>query len=364
MASALKNLINEPLVITMAKQLRRSWPAFDEAKFITLSTTGLGALEFKPRALHICAALEQTLPTDFKKSAPILLKAMKGPEAMSGWALWGVGEFVARHGLSTPEVGLEVLHQLTQGFTAEWAIRPFLTAHPKLAYATLAKWVRDESDHVRRLVSEGSRPLLPWGSRLDAAVKDPSPSLPLLRLLQDDPSEYVRRSVANHLNDIAKHHPAVIAEWLETHLPEATAERRSLLRHASRTLIKKGDARVLAAWGIGGKLRGQASLEVTPRKIALGEFVELHVTLESASTKPQELAIDYVVHHIKADGSSSPKVFKGWSVKLGAKENRALVKKHTVKQITTRRYYPGRHRVSLQINGTVIAESAFELKLP
>ena len=154
------------------------------------------------------------------------------------------------HADPTPERALPTLAELTQRFTAEFAIRPFISRHPQPTLDTLARWVHDPSAHVRRLVSEGSRPRLPWGLRLQALVQDPSPTLPLLRALQDDPSAYVRRSVANHLNDIAKDHPDLVARWVGEHRAGASAERAALLRHASRTLIKKGHPEVLAAWGL------------------------------------------------------------------------------------------------------------------
>jgi hypothetical protein len=199
--------------------------------------------------------------------------------------------------------------------------------------------------------------------RLNALVDDPSPTLPLLRALQDDPSEYVRRSVANHLNDIAKDHPKLVAAWLEQHLPGASEQRRALLKHASRTLVKQGDARVLAAWGLDGRLRGEATLSVKPVRIALGGAVKLSLTLRSTAKAEQTLHIDYVVHHVKANGVTSPKVFKGWHVTLAPREERVLVKQHAVKPITTRTYYPGRHRVVVQINGRPAAEAAFTLRV-
>jgi hypothetical protein len=216
---------------------------------------------------------------------------------------------------------------------------------------------------VRRLVSEGSRPRLPWGMQLRALVADPSPTLPLLRALQDDTSEYVRRSVANHLNDVAKDHPARLADWLAEHLPEASAERRALLRHASRTLIKKGDARVLQAWGLGGRFRGEATLVLKPARLALGGAVQMTLELRSTARSAQTLVIDYAVHHVKADGSTSPKVFKGWQVSLAPREGRVLVKQHAVRPITTRTYHAGRHRVLVQINGQPVAEAAFTLRV-
>ncbi len=364
MAEAFKHLIDRATVRAIAARLRMAAPAFDERRFETLATDGLDGLEFKARAMRLCEALEATLPPEFESAARMLAAAMDGDDGLQGWALWPVGEYVARRGQHLPALSLALLHRLTQRFTAEFAIRPFLQNHPALVLGTLHEWTRDGNEHVRRLVSEGSRPRLPWGLQLKALVADPSPTLPLLRALQDDPSEYVRRSVANHLNDIAKDHPAVVAQWLEEHLPGAGIERRRLLRHASRTLIKRGDPRVLAAWGLGRPLRGAATLAVKPARAALGGEVRLTATLSSSAAKPQPLAVDYVVHHVKADGSSSPKVFKGWQLVLAPTASVTLEKRHSLKVITTRRYHAGRHRVTLQVNGQAVAEAGFLLKMP
>jgi 3-methyladenine DNA glycosylase AlkC len=377
MAEPFKNLINVPLIEAASAHLVRVWPAFDASRFVALATHQLDALELKARALQITDALSATLPTEFAAAADVIEAAL-GPaepgeqmadlpitdDGLAGWVLWSAGEFVAQRGLQEPERALRALHAITQRFTAEFAIRPFLITHEALTLRTLAEWVHDPSAHVRRLVSEGSRPRLPWGVQLKAFVADPSPTLPLLRALQDDPSEYVRRSVANHLNDIAKDHPAIVAEWLETYLPSASAARRGLLRHASRTLIKRGDARVLRAWGLGDRLAGETSLVLSPASVRVGDTVELTVQLRAlADAQPQTLAIDYAVHHVKADGRTSPKVFKGWTCTLAPGESRTLVKRHSMRAVTTRRYYAGEHRVAVQVNGTTVAESAFFLEL-
>jgi 3-methyladenine DNA glycosylase AlkC len=285
-----------------------------------------------------------------------------GAQGLAGWVVWPLGEFVARRGLDHPQRALAALHAMTQRFSAEFAIRPFIERHPALVFDTLHRWTRDPSPHVRRLVSEGSRPRLPWGLQLRQLVADPSPTLPLLEALQDDPSEYVRRSVANHLNDIAKDHPGRVADWLEQHLPGAGRERRALLRHASRSLIKRGDPRVLALWGVGAPLRGDAHLALSPATLQLGDTLALSVTLTSRARRPQPLLIDYAVHHVKADGRCSPKVFKGWTLELAAGETRALQKRHAIRPITTRRYFSGTHRVELQVNGRVMAEARFDLQ--
>jgi 3-methyladenine DNA glycosylase AlkC len=376
MAEPFKNLINAQLVRDAAAQLARTSPGFDTRGFVRQATQGLDALEMKARAMRIADALQATLPRPFHAAADALEAALAPPEAgeqmaqleglqhgLRGWILWPVGEFVAREGQAHPERALAALHAITQRFTAEFAIRPFLIAHPQLSFDTLARWVHDKSAHVRRLVSEGSRPRLPWGLQLKSLIRDPSPTLPLLLALQDDPSEYVRRSVANHLNDIAKDHPALVARWLREHLPAASPERRALLRHASRTLIKAGDAAVLQAWGLGAAFEGTARLVVRPARVVLGGEVVMTLELSGTLARPQTLAIDYAVHHVKADGSTSPKVFKGWQLTLPAHGTLTLTKRHAVKPITTRRYHAGRHRVVAQINGQPVAEAAFVLKL-
>ena len=371
-----KNLINPQTVAAIGRHLQRVEPGFARRRFEALALDGLGTLEFKARARHLAAALEATLPDDFGRAADIIEAALAPPGAqddprwsqrhdagLAGWAVWPLGEYVARRGLDAPARALQVLHALTQRFTAEWPIRVFIEQHPALTFATLAGWTHDPSEHVRRLVSEGSRPRLPWGLQLKGLIADPAPTLPLLLALQDDPSDYVRRSVANHLNDIAKDHPARFAEWLETHLPGATPERQALLRHASRTLIKRGDPRILAAWGLGRALRGAATLQVTPSRVQVGQSLVLDVTVRSTAKTAQKLVIDYALHHVKASGATSPKVFKGWTLELGPGETRALKKSHSMRLITTRRYHPGRHEVDLRVNGRILASAGFDLAL-
>ncbi|BAH38061.1 MAG TPA: DNA alkylation repair protein [Gemmatimonas aurantiaca] len=376
MAEPFKNFINAELVRSAANQLQRVDARFKAKPFVARVVPQLDALELKARALCVADALADALPADFDDATNLLERALApvgvrddapamhlSGDGLSGWFLWSVGEYASRRGIDHPERALTFLHALTQRFTAEFAIRALIVAHPELVYRSLAQWVHDDSEHVRRLVSEGTRPRLPWGLQLRTLIADPSPSLPLLEVLLDDPSEYVRRSVANHLNDIAKDHPALVATWVEKHLPGASPERRALLKHACRTLIKKGDPRILEAWGLGAKFRGTATLSIAPRRITLGGAVELTLDLTSTSKQPQSLVIDYLVHHVKADGRTSPKVFKGWTVTLPARAARTLTRKHAVKPITTRTYYAGVHRVEVQINGTVVAEAEFRLAL-
>ncbi len=379
MAEPFKNLLNATLVREAAPHLARHAAGFDARGFVRRAGTGLEALEMKARAMHIADALEATLPPDFDAACAVLEAALAPAsepgddpaqgrpqglaQGLRGWILWPVGEYVARRGLAQPARALQALHAITQRFTAEFAIRPFIQQHPALVFDTLGRWVHDPSAHVRRLVSEGSRPRLPWGLQLKALIADPSPTLPLLRALQDDPSAYVRRSVANHLNDIAKDHPAQVAAWLREHLPGASRERQALLRHASRTLIKAGDAEVLRAWGLGAPFKGEAQLALSPARVVLGGALHIALALQSRSRQPQSLAIDLVVHHVKADGRTRPKVFKGWQLTLPPQGRVELTRAHAIRPITTRRYHAGQHGLAVQVNGRVVAEGAFDLAL-
>jgi 3-methyladenine DNA glycosylase AlkC len=379
MPEPFKNLINANLVRDAGAHLQRAWPAFDRVRFEKLALKGLADLEMKARAMQIADALEATLPADFAHAASIieaslapapegddeLLGFRSGDHGLAGWIGWPLGEFIARRGVASKADAtraLTALHALTRRFTGEFAIRPLFLAHPDVVLATLQRWTTDPSPHVRRLASEGSRPRLPWGLQLKPLVADPTPTAPLLRALQDDRSVYVRRSVANHLNDIARDHPARFADWLDEHLPGAPPERRALLKHASRTLLKKGDTRVLKAWGLGAPLRGEVAFAIAPENATIGGHVTLALTLRSTARKPQALAIDYVVHHVKANGSTSPKVFKGWQLVLAPRETRVLAKNHSLRPITTRVYHPGEHRVDVQVNGKPVASASFVLR--
>ena len=376
MAEPFKNLINPAVVDSIGHHLARADRRFDRAAFTAAALPGLEALELKARVLQVARALASTLPPDVDRALG-LMEASLGPPGqgddlsqlrtsdagLAGWAVWPLTEAVVLIARHAPERGLAALHAMTQRLTAEFAIRPFLVDHPGIAFRTLERWLGDPSAHVRRLVSEGSRPRLPWGLRLQQLVDDPSPTLPLLAALQDDPSEYVRRSVANHLNDIAKDHPDIVVGWLEAHLPDASEARRALLRHASRGLVKQGHAPTLMAWGLGQTLKGRAALTLSATQVKIGGELGLQLTLRSTAAQPQRLAIDYAVHHVKANGTLSPKVFKGWVIELGPREERLLAKRHSLKPVTTRRYHAGAHKVDVRINGQVVAEGSFELRM-
>lgn len=374
MPEPFKNLFNTRLIAGRAKHLKRVSGDFPAARFRKLAGKNLKSLELKQRSEQICDALTATLPENFNAAVDTLLASLhpESRQALSelvvddkglrGWAIMPMAEFIARHGLHDPERSLQALQQLTSRFTAEFAIRPFLLHHPEISLVYANRWAVDDNEHVRRLASEGTRPRLPWGMRLHAYVKDPSPLMPILEKLKDDHSEYVRRSVANSLNDIARDHPAKVAEVAGRWLQDASTDRERLVKHACRSLIKMGHPATLKALGyVAARVRCR-DLSVSPECISMGASVVLAVTLGSTVKRDQPLIVDYIVHHQKANGSTSPKVFKWKTFILKAGESLCIEKRHSFKRVTTRVYYPGIHRVTVQINGKIVAEAAFELK--
>ncbi|MGE5523341.1 MAG: DNA alkylation repair protein, partial [Rhodospirillaceae bacterium] len=223
--------------------------------------SGLEDLEFMPRGQHIADALRQCLPDAYGRAVQILLDSFTPPQTEADE--FGLAEFfylphsffIASYGIhpeynggSDPfDISMNALHALTMRFTSEFAIRPFLIQQQDRTLSQVMKWTNDPNPHVRRLCSEGTRPKLPWGKRIPAFIKNPAPTLPILELLKDDPSLYVRRSVANHLGDIAKDHPQLVIEicrrWLEEN---ASDNSKWLIRHAIRNLVKEQNSAALA----------------------------------------------------------------------------------------------------------------------
>ena len=365
MAEPLKNLLHPGLVKDMAGHFSRHAPDFDAARFTRLATDGMETLELMQRAERIKDALAETLPADYAAAADILRKALPadGKPGLANWALLPVNQFVSQHGLGHFDLSLALLKALTPHFTAEFGIRRFIHAEQDRALAEISGWTTDANHHVRRLASEGTRPRLPWAMRLPALVKNPEPILPILVALLDDPEDYVRRSVANSLNDIAKDHPALVAEFVAHQIADASAERRQLLRHASRTLLKKGDAKALANFGFAAAKGIGATLSVETPVVAFGGTLAFALIVTNGDKAPQRLMIDYAIHHVKANGTLAPKVFKWKQLDLPAGGGQAIGKEHAIRAITTRRYYPGMHRIEILINGTVSATADFDLTM-
>lgn len=356
----LKDWFDEARYRQLARLMRSAAPGFDPRRFLRLTLDGLEERSLMQRLHQTALAFEQSLAGSFRQKTGVL-------EAIAprvGHSFVGIflSDFVASYGLDDPDFSLEALRRFTRFGSAEYAVRPFLQRDLQGTLRVMAGWTADSCEHARRLASEGSRPRLPWGLRLHALVRDPSPTAAILDALRDDPALYVRKSVANHLNDITKDHPKWVLDRLGEWKIGKSAARRWIAKHACRTLIKRGHPQALALFGFGRKPQINASLAVTPARLRLGQTLTLKARLVSECKRSQRLAVDYLVHYVRAGGGSSAKVFKWTEVKLPAGGVLDFMKKQTLRDFTTRRHYPGRHRVELQVNGQRVAEAVFVLE--
>lgn len=366
MAEPLKHLIGARTARDTASALSRAWPDFAERDFLAAVMPNLESLELMQRGQLIADALRNSLPQDFEKAAPILRACLPqdGRDGLTGWALLSFNQYIAAHGLDHVEIALDLLKALTPHFTAEFGIRPYIHREQSVSLSIISGWTGDPNHHVRRLASEGTRPRLPWAMRLPALVRDPAPILPILTALIDDREDYVRRSVANSLNDIAKDHPDLVAGFVASHRPGASPERLWLLKHASRTLLKKGHAAALANFGFRPLDGVAANLSLESADVAFPGQLAFRIGLSNATPEPQQVMLDYAIHHRMKDGSLRPKVFKGRSLTLAPSEGVTVDRRHAFRPITTRVYYPGEHGLEILVNGTSLAYATFTLAAP
>lgn len=359
--AAFKDNIGRATVERLADAFRGAHPEFPRDAFVERATAGLDALELKARVDHVAAALVDALPGDFSVAAPIVSRAI-GPTDYGMWEVWPVTMWVALAGIDDPDRALPLLAELTSHASAEFAIRPFIDAHLDRVSAELSQWVEHPDEHVRRLVSEGTRPLLPWAPRLAVAANEPGWAIRWLDALRDDPSSFVRRSVANHLNDLTKLDRDLAVATAQRWMARPSTEVEAVVRHGLRSLIKRGDTDALAVIGIDHTAPVEVvELRVHTPQVRLGDALELDVVVRNAGDAPATAVVDYAVHLQRANGRTSRKVFKLRSVRIDPGATVELRKRHVIAPVTVRRYYPGTHVVDVQCNGVVQASGAFEL---
>ena len=364
-------LFNEGKIIKIANDIARVYPAYKKDKFIKNVVQSFPELELKQRITHITECLRNHLPESYAEALEIILNSLPEPcspklndNDFGDFIYAAHGHFVAQFGCSEEflELSLDALEAITMRFSAEYAIRNFINAFPEKTLNRIQHWSKHPHYHVRRLASEGTRPKLPWGMKIGLSVEAP---LSILDTLHADSTRFVTRSVANHLNDIAKTHPDLVLErlnhWKKQKL-QNPKELDFIIRHALRTLIKNGDSRALELIGI------SALPKIQIQKITVSESVQMNEYLEKSIAfvvkENCALLIDYVIHFQNSRGEmNSVKVFKWKQISAKKNEQIQLSKRHEMKQfMTTRTLYPGKHQWALQVNGAIIHQQEFILK--
>lgn len=364
--NAFKHWMSPQLLQRLGSSLEKIAPSFQTKKFLSYKSR-LEPLELKPRVQLIRDALKESLPADYATALQIILKSIHHGN-VSGFDAWPYAEFIQAYGLNYPKISLQALSEVTKVFTAEWAVRPFIQKHHKETMSFLLLCAGDENQHLRRWASEGSRPRLPWGIRLQEFVVDPSPTLPILEKLKFDPELYVRKSVANHLNDITKDHPKIVIDLLKKWQRQATKveDKKHLdwiIYRSLRTLIKDGHPGALSLIGVKKAKIQIEKIKIRKPKIKLGERLDFGFTLRSTSKEDQKIVVDYIIHFVKSNQRQAAKVFKLKTFKLSAGKTIQIEKSHLIKKITTRQYYSGLHALEIQVNGCSHGKANWHLKL-
>ncbi|MEV0220993.1 DNA alkylation repair protein [Streptomyces sp. NPDC050704] len=326
----------------------------------------IGPLSLRERADLLRDALLADLPGDYATLARTVRAARDEAPHFTGWLIWPVTSALAARaaqegGAASFDDAMGLLASLTGRLTSEFAIRTLLRHDLDRALGIINGWTGSPDADVRRLASEGTRPYLPWSVRVPDIMARPGATVPILDALYRDESEYVRRSVANHLNDLSRDHPDIVIgtarRWLDD--PDATTER--LVRHGLRTLVKRGHPGALELLGFAPAVLEVDGPHLDLDTVQFGGSVRFTASIRNTGDAEARLTIDYIVHHRKANGGQTGKTFKLTTRTLAPDERVQVTREHSFRPITTRRYYPGRHAISLQINGVESARADFEL---
>ncbi|WP_108815878.1 hypothetical protein [Loktanella sp. Alg231-35] len=366
---SLKDDLFNPTTVGRLGQYFEKAGVFDAAPFVSEVLAGMAPLELKARINWIAQVLANHLPQDFPGAAQAITSALPPPldptlrdDDFGHFIYAPLGVYVENHGLEDHlDRSLDLLEAVTQRFSMEFSIRAFLNRWPDETLARMDEWRNHDHYHVRRLVSEGTRPKLPWGQGIGLTTAQ---TLPLLDRLHSDNTRFVTRSVANHLNDITKSAPELVLERLKAWQRQGDQDAKELLwmrKHALRGLIKAGHAGAMEHLGYQPNVDVTLNnFSITPTSIARGDAVQVAVTLTTKDDAP--LIVDYVIDFVKANGTLAPKVFKFKVLDAKAGKPVTLTKRHLFKDnATTFTLHPGAHRANVQVNGRIIGTQGFTL---
>ncbi len=360
MAERLKDMFfTESSINALADAIKGHYGRFNKKKFVQLVfDEAFREMELKQMMRHTTECLSQTLPKSYKQAVKILMKAapeVKGFEAMC------LPDYAELYGLDDWDLSLDALACFTKYSSSEFAIRPFIKKDAKRAMAFMKKLADDPDDKVRRFASEGCRPRLPWAMALPQFKKDPSPILPILEKLKDDESEFVRKSVANNLNDISRDHPKLVLDLCEKwHGKSGRTD--WIIKHACRTMLKAGDRRAMSLFGFGDpKQIGVDKFKLQKKSLAIGDQLHFSFVLKVGTKKACKVRLEYIVYFAKASGKVGKKVFKITENTYQPGEQ-VFTRKHSFADMSTRKHHPGKHEIAIVVNGVEKAKEAVRLR--
>ena len=360
MADALKDMFSKKFYERLALEFNKVDKNFHPDKFVKDVIKNIDSLSLNQRMRNTSMVLKQHLPSDYKKAIDIMWEVI--PEFKSSYTALLFPDFVGQYGHTDFKLSMDALSYFTQFGSSEFAIRVFLKRDLDKTLVVMKKWSEDKNYHIRRLSSEGSRPRLPWSFNIEAIAKDPEYTRPILERLKTDSELYVKKSVANHLNDFSRINPDWMLKVINT-WDQKNTDTAWIIKHASRTLIKKGDARSLAVFNYEKSPRLTIEkLEIEKLKIKLGDSLRFSFDIISGKSKSQKLVVDFVIHYHKKSAELVPKVFKLKDLDLKEKQKVHISKAHRFMDFTTRKHYPGKHALEIMINGKSYGKKEFILQ--
>ena len=359
MAEAWKDKLNHDSISGLAQSIKAVYNPFPAEEFMksTMDKTWKD-LELMARGRKITENMKKYLPQDYKEALGILNKVVDSCDLLFGLCF---PTYVEMYGQdeSNWDLSMRAMELYTQYSSSEFAVRPFIIKHEKRMMKQMYAWSKHENEHVRRLSSEGCRPALPWGQALNSFKKDPSPIMPILEQLKTDSSAYVRKSVANNINDISKTHPDLITK-LATSWYGKNELTDWIVKHGCRTLLKKGNRDVLAIFGYHDVNAVEVSdFAINKKTAAIGEEIDFSFSI--MAKEATKVRLEYGIDYMKSNGKRNKKIFQISEISLKKDQKKPYTKTHSFEDLSTRKHYTGTHSITLIINGAGQGTLDFEL---
>lgn len=369
MSYLLKDIYNHRFFNTLTAAIKHAVPLFSKNTFLTLiHNEHWDEMALKQRMKHIAITLHTVLNGTYTEKLQQVYKIIEACRANGAkdqtLEYMFFPEFIALYGMGDIGSSMKAIELVTAFASCEYAIRPFLATYPQETMAQMFKWSTHPNPNVRRFASEGCRPRLPWGQAIASLKKDPAPIFPILENLKNDASEYVRRSVANNLNDIAKDHPGLVVQ-LATRWKGMSKETDWIIKHGCRTLLRKANKESLVLWGLSDAPDcGIEKLELKRGTISVGEYLEFAFELVVFDLQPVKLRIEYGLDYVKANGKHSRKLFKITEALYDNSRKYPFKRKQSFSDMTTRKHYAGEHTLTVVVNGREMASRKFTVVKP